>query len=159
MGSDFSHNQPHTERISLIRFNVGAMTFSKVYHWAPADPRSPSELAGALFDFLVEMARQSSNPKRLMKSPTILASRYIAWTALRESPRNPARLNGVGVVAEDPYVHAHAVFDINCGQLGELSSMPDIRCHLRGESGDFRELHLNPFATYRSLLSSEETTV
>ena len=68
-------------------------------------------------------------------------------------------MRGVGVVAEDRYVHADVVLDVNCGQLGELLAFPDIRCMERDPSGEFNEIHLRPFPTYRSLLREEETTM
>jgi hypothetical protein len=146
-------------RITLVRFNVNLMTFSRVYHWSNGDPREPLELAAALFEFMVEAAQQSGNPQRLFKSPTVLAARYVVWTALRQNPTHPTRLRGVGVVAEDRYVHADVLLDVNCGQLGELLAFPDIRCMVQDGRGGFKELHLRPFQTYRNLLREEETTM
>ena len=146
-------------RITLIRFNVNLKTFSRVYHWSNGDPREPLELAAALFEFMVEAAQQNVNPQRLFKSPTVLAARYIVWTALRQNPTQPTCLRGVGVVAEDRYVHADVVLDVNCGQLGELLAFPDIRCMVQDGSGEFNEIRLRPFQTYRNLLREEETTM
>jgi hypothetical protein len=146
-------------RITAVRFNVNVMTFAKVYHWSAGDPRETLDLAEALFEFMVEIGQQSGNPQRIFKSPTLLAARYVVWTALRQNPTQPTRVRGVGVVAEDRYVHADVLLDINCGQLGELLAFPDIRCMVRDARGEFNEIHLRPFQTYRNLLREEETTM
>ena len=148
-----------SSRVTAIRFNVGVNTFAKVFHWAPLDPRSTLELADALFEFIVEIGAQSSNAQALYKSPTVLAGRYVVWSALRQNPVHPTRVRGIGVVAEARAIPADAVFDVNCGELGELLRFPDIRCMVRDEKGVFQPLHLQPFRSYRSFLKEEETTI
>ena len=159
MGTSKKRRSDASRRITLVRFNSGAATYAQVYHWAPLDPRNTLELAESLFEFIVEIGAASSNAQALFQSPTILASRYVVWTALRQSPSSPTRFRGVGIVAEDCQLSADAILDVNCGQLGALLAFPDIRCMVRDEAGDFQSLHLQPFRTYRSFLSEEETTI
>ena len=146
-------------RVTAVRFNVEGLTFAKVYHWAPLDPRNTLELAEALFAFIVEIGAESSDPQALYKSPTVLASRYLVWSALRQNPEAPTRVRGMGVVADERVMQADAIFDVNCGQLGQLLRFPDIRCMVRDQQGAFQSLHLQPFRSYRSFLKEEETTI
>ena len=151
--------QNRSVRITAVRFNVGSNTFAKVYHWAPLDPRSTLQLAEDLFEFILDIGAQSSNAQALYKSPTVLAARYVVWSAVRQNPEEPARVRGIGVVADERSIPADAILDVNCGELGELLRLPDIRCMVRDEKGLFQPLHLQPFRTYRSFLKEEETTI
>ena len=146
-------------RVTAVRFNVEGLTFAKVYHWAPLDPRNTLELADALFAFIVEIGAESSDPQALYKSPTVLASRYLVWSALRQNPEAPTRVRGMGVVADERVMQADAIFDVNCGDLGPFLKFPDIRCMVRDQQGAFQPLHLQPFRSYRSFLKEEETTI
>lgn len=142
-------------KVYLVRFNVGVETYAKVCHWL-VEGGDARTIGDQLISFMVDLYQGQSKPR--FTSPTILATRWVVWSCHQQDKRNPLKVENIGVVSNERYVFADYVYDVNCENLGPLTSLPDIRCtRVNHNGGKNKPIRLQPFIRYRQLMMEEKT--
>ena len=113
-----------------------------------------------LFQFMIEVEQDCSgeSTRSIFGCPTVLAARYVVWSALRQCAGNPLKVRGLGIVTSEMRVYADYIYSVNCGDTGWILPYPDIRCRRVNLDGTGDEpVYLQPVAEYRRLLEKEKT--